>query len=37
VWCARRWDDEKRVLNASSADELAEYLAAEASQPGGEE
>jgi hypothetical protein len=37
VWCARRWDDEKRVLNASSAEELGEYLAAEASQPGGEE
>jgi hypothetical protein len=37
VWCARRWDDEKRVMNASSADELAEYLAAETSQPGGEE
>jgi hypothetical protein len=26
VWCARRWDDEKRVLNAGSADELVEYL-----------
>ncbi len=26
VWCARRWDDEKRVLNAASPDELVEYL-----------
>ena len=32
VWCARRWDDEKRVLNADSADELTEKLAAEASR-----
>ncbi len=29
VWCARRWDDERRVLNAGSPDELAEYLEAE--------
>lgn len=28
VWCARRRDDHKRVLNAGSAGELAEYLAA---------
>jgi hypothetical protein len=28
TWCARRWDDEKRVLNADSPDELADYLAA---------
>ncbi|HZC63003.1 MAG TPA: hypothetical protein VE464_15315 [Streptosporangiaceae bacterium] len=32
VWCARRWDDENRVLNAGSADELAEYLEAEAAR-----
>jgi hypothetical protein len=38
VWVVHRvvggpvWDDEKRVLNAYSADELAEYLEAEASQ-----
>jgi hypothetical protein len=29
VWCARRWDDEKHVLNAGSPDELAEQLEAE--------
>jgi hypothetical protein len=29
TWCARRWDDEKRVLNADSPCELAEYLADE--------
>ena len=29
TWCARRWDDEKHVLNAGNPDELAEYLAAE--------
>lgn len=26
VWCARRHDDHKKVLNAGSAAELAEYL-----------
>ena len=26
TWCARRWDDEKQVLNAGSAQELAEAL-----------
>jgi hypothetical protein len=26
IWCARRWDGTGRVLNAASADELAEYL-----------
>jgi hypothetical protein len=26
VWCARRWDDHGQVLNAGSADELAECL-----------
>jgi hypothetical protein len=31
IWCARRWDDEKRVLNADSADELTEFLEAEVS------
>jgi hypothetical protein len=30
TWCARRWDDEKRVLNADSPDELVERLEAEA-------
>ena len=26
IWCARRWDGTGRVLNAASADKLAEYL-----------
>lgn len=26
LWCARRWDDHGTVLNADSADELAEHL-----------
>jgi hypothetical protein len=26
AWCARRRDDHKKVLNAGSAAELAEYL-----------
>jgi hypothetical protein len=26
TWCARRHDDHKRVLNADSAEHLAEYL-----------
>jgi hypothetical protein len=26
IWCARRWDDTGPVLNADSADELAEAL-----------
>jgi hypothetical protein len=26
VWCARRWDGTGQVLNAHSADELADYL-----------
>lgn len=26
VWCARRRDDHKKVLNADSAGHLAEYL-----------
>jgi hypothetical protein len=26
TWCARRRDDHKKVLNAGSAAELAEYL-----------
>jgi hypothetical protein len=26
TWCARRWDEEKQVLNAGSAQELAEAL-----------
>jgi hypothetical protein len=30
IWCARRWDDEKHVLNTDSPDGLAELLAAEA-------
>jgi hypothetical protein len=32
TWCARRWDDESNVLNADSADELAEMLEEEAGQ-----
>jgi hypothetical protein len=32
VWCARRWDDERRVLNAHSPDELVECLEAQASE-----
>jgi hypothetical protein len=32
VWCARRHDDERRVLNAGSSDELVEYLEEEASE-----
>jgi len=31
IWCARRWDDERQVLNADSPEELAELLE-EASQ-----
>jgi len=31
VWCARRWDDERQVLNADSQKELVELLE-EASQ-----
>jgi len=30
IWCARRWDDEKQVLNAASPDELVELLEEEA-------
>ena len=30
IWCARRWDDEHRVLNASSPEELVTDLEAEA-------
>ncbi|HEX7266002.1 MAG TPA: hypothetical protein VF256_01100 [Streptosporangiaceae bacterium] len=26
IWCARRWNGTGRVLNAASADELADYL-----------
>jgi hypothetical protein len=32
IWCARRWDDERNVLNADSADELTELLEEEAGQ-----
>jgi hypothetical protein len=32
VWCARRWDDERRVLNASSPEELVECLEEQASE-----
>jgi hypothetical protein len=32
IWCARRWDDERNVLNADSADELTELLEKEAGQ-----
>jgi len=34
VWCARRWDGTGDVLNAGSADELAEYLVAAAPAAG---
>jgi hypothetical protein len=30
IWCARRRDDPRRVLNASSPDELAGHLEVEA-------
>jgi len=26
TWCARRWDNERQVLNADSPDELVEFL-----------
>jgi hypothetical protein len=26
VWCARLWDNKRKVLNAGTADELAEQL-----------
>ena len=32
IWCARRWDDERQVLNADSPAELVELLEEEASQ-----
>ena len=32
VWCARRWDDERRVPNADSPEELVECLEAQASE-----
>jgi hypothetical protein len=32
IWCARRWDDERNVLDADSADELTELLEKEAGQ-----
>ncbi len=32
VWCARRRDDHRKVLNADSAEHLAEYLEDEASR-----
>ena len=32
VWCARRHDDHKRVLNAGGPGELAEMLVSEASR-----
>ncbi len=32
VWCARRRDEHKKVLNTDSAEHLAEYLEDEASQ-----
>jgi hypothetical protein len=30
IWCARRWDDERQVLNADSPEELVELLEEEA-------
>jgi hypothetical protein len=32
VWCARRRDDHKKVLNADSAEHLTEYLEEAVSQ-----
>ena len=32
IWCARRWDNEKQVLNADSPEELVELLEEEASE-----
>jgi hypothetical protein len=32
LWCARRWDDAKRVLQAGGPDELVERLKAEVSR-----
>jgi hypothetical protein len=32
VWCARRWDDERKVLNAGNPDDLAGCLQDEASR-----
>jgi hypothetical protein len=32
TWCARRWDDEKHVLNADSPDELEGMLEDETSR-----
>jgi hypothetical protein len=32
IWCARRWDDERQVLNADSPEELVELLEEEANQ-----
>jgi hypothetical protein len=32
LWCARRWDDPKRVLHARGPDELVERLKAEMSR-----
>jgi hypothetical protein len=32
IWCARRWDGERHVLNAASPDELADMLEDEASR-----
>ena len=32
LWCARRWDDEKRLLHADTPGQLAEYLEDEAAR-----
>jgi hypothetical protein len=32
TWCARRWDGTGQVLNADSADELANHLEEQADQ-----
>jgi hypothetical protein len=37
VWCARRRDDHRLVLNADSAEHLAEYLEDEISEPLGDD
>ena len=32
MWCARRWDGTGPILNADTADELAQFLEAEVSR-----
>lgn len=35
VWCARRHDDQSRVVNADSPDHLAEYITGAGAGPAG--